>query len=213
MGKVSIKKILPGARQSQQLAWRNDGDQVIGGSTRVHDVFVGTFVAVPVANIRVQHPSLVLGRSLDQGPPLAPQPPPGTGHLPPTSAAGFRRAGGVPVRPQGTGIPGGSNPGRQPVPPPDERDDSPLWPLQLSQHVGGSTAKRQRREVDISDEAVAEAMELMEQPWAKCQKRGRVQWAEIMNRMHLLPDDATADALQMRIKRKLRANGKENAMP
>ena len=129
MGKMSIKKILPGARQSQQLAWRNDGDQVIGGSTRVHDVFVGTFVAVPVANIRVQHPSLVLGRSLDQGPPLAPQPPPGTGCLPPTSAAGFRRAGGVPVRPQGTGIPGGSNQGRQPVPPPDERDDSTLWPL------------------------------------------------------------------------------------
>ena len=51
MAKVSLKKILPGADNCQQLAWKDDGDETIGGVTRIQDIYLGSFLAVPVSNI------------------------------------------------------------------------------------------------------------------------------------------------------------------
>ena len=51
MAKFSLTKILPGAGNCSQRAWKSDGDETVGGETEIKDIHIGTFLAVPVSNI------------------------------------------------------------------------------------------------------------------------------------------------------------------
>ena len=59
MGRISITDLFPGAAQTKQVAWFDDGDEVCAGKSQISEIphLKDIFIAVPIKNLQVQPPS------------------------------------------------------------------------------------------------------------------------------------------------------------